>query len=293
MLAWRNSRPQVCILERLPDGLALTDAAACSSGAPLGVESAVVVEPHSSRSLHVAWSPSAAGSFSGTLRLRMDDGPRHVRLELRVQGTAVEPPPAKAARAPTGAQLGGRPPVPLPPAPRHAAALPPPGAAKALPAARMLSLKKPVGPAPQVAAAPVRARGEEPQTPVAAVLQRAGLPGPFALGTVAAAPLTRLPPPTASARKPTGQAEPPGRAAPAVDLRRIRREGRGAGRPRNRDKGSFRRLWCTCRTVCRAARSASWQCPACRGGVALTKNGASAVHVCTHTHARTHMHKHH
>ncbi|GFR51021.1 hypothetical protein Agub_g13348 [Astrephomene gubernaculifera] len=84
---------RVLTLEPPPTGVAVFD----ENGA--AIETVPVVR-RSHRFLHIVWSPGSVGSLCESLRWRMPEGMRLARLEVRLQGTAVDYPlTPRAARA--------------------------------------------------------------------------------------------------------------------------------------------------------------------------------------------------
>ncbi|MEW5314489.1 MAG: hypothetical protein WDW38_005985 [Sanguina aurantia] len=74
---------------------------------PIQAESTFIdVPPNSAVEVLVTWSPAVPGSLSHTLRWRTAEGGRTIRLEARVQGTAVAPLAAPTPRPSGGGALG-------------------------------------------------------------------------------------------------------------------------------------------------------------------------------------------
>ena len=123
----------------------------------LAVEGSLDVPRRSSRTLRVTWHATGPGALCEALRWRMTDGARQARLEVRLQGTATDPPlPAKAGARASGAAASLRP----GPIASTSGSMGPPSSRPAAPAGkvppRALSLVRPQVP---VAAAPQLANG--------------------------------------------------------------------------------------------------------------------------------------
>ncbi|GLI66525.1 hypothetical protein VaNZ11_010395 [Volvox africanus] len=82
---------RVLVLEKLPSGISLVEENGLDPS--LGTFS---VPRRSSRVLRVSWSPDGAAALNDSLRWRMAEGLRKVRLEVRLQGTVAPELPALA-----------------------------------------------------------------------------------------------------------------------------------------------------------------------------------------------------
>ncbi|GIL67632.1 hypothetical protein Vafri_20977 [Volvox africanus] len=82
---------RVLVLEKLPSGISLVE----ENGLDPTLET-FSVPRRSSRVLRVSWSPDGAAALNDSLRWRMAEGLRRVRLEVRLQGTVAPELPASA-----------------------------------------------------------------------------------------------------------------------------------------------------------------------------------------------------
>ncbi|PNH10245.1 Abnormal spindle-like microcephaly-associated [Tetrabaena socialis] len=154
----RSPDHQTLVVDKLPASVTVLD----EHGVALPVDGSISVAPHGISTVCLVWHPEVTGSsLSDSVRWRMAEGSRQVRLECRVQGALAGPPvPARTARGPAGAGSKAV-------AARATAAGAAATAAKPVKAApvankapqgRVLSLGRPVPPVGPAAHAPAAAR---------------------------------------------------------------------------------------------------------------------------------------